>query len=103
MQITLGLYVVTVLAKVVIICIVGKSVYLLFLLGCQYGNPSRIMGNISPVFFSFFPYFFSMWVKVLPVTPQLSAAFVHRVFAYFVRFEGAAVMRIFLWCTQEKI
>ena len=42
------------------------------------------MGNSS----SFFK-FFSVSVKVLPVTPLLSGVFVHRVFfAYFVRFEG---------------
>ena len=35
-----------------------------------------------------------MSVNVLPVTPLLSGVFVHRVFcAYFVRFEGAGVMR----------
>ena len=48
--------------------------------------------------------FFSMSVKVLPVSPLLSGVFVHRVFcAYFVMFEGAGVMRRFLWCTQENI
>ena len=41
--------------------------------------------------------FFSVSVKVLPVTPLLSGVFVHRVFcAYYVRFEGAGVMRRFL-------
>ena len=48
--------------------------------------------------------FFSVSVKVLPVTPLLRGVFVHRVFcAYFVRFEGAGVMRRFLWCTREDI
>ena len=48
--------------------------------------------------------FYSVSVKVLPVTPLLSGVFVHRVFcAYFVTFEGAGVMRRFLWCTQEDI
>ena len=40
----------------------------------------------------------------VPVTPLLSGVIVHRVFcAYFVRFEGAGVMRRFPWCTQENI
>ena len=47
----------------------------------------------------FFLVFFSVSVKVLPVTPLLSGVFVHRVFCvYFVRFEGAGVMRRLL-CT----
>ena len=38
--------------------------------------------------------------KSLACKPLLSGVFVHRVFcAYFVRFEGAGVMRRFLWCT----
>ena len=42
---------------------------------------------------------FSASGKVLPVTPLLSGVFVHRVLsAYFVRFEGAGVMRSLL-CT----
>ena len=46
------------------------------------------------LFFVFFFLFFSVSGKVLPVTPLLSGVFVHRVFcAYFVRFEGAGVMR----------
>ena len=49
-------------------------------------------------------YFFRVGKKVLPVTPLLSSVFVHRVFsAYFVRFEGAGVIRRFPWCTQEKV
>ena len=49
-------------------------------------------------------FFFSVSGKVLPLTPLLSGVFVHRVFcAYFVRFEGAGVMRRFPWCTQENI
>ena len=48
--------------------------------------------------------FFSVSGKVLPVTSLFSGIFEHRVFyAYFVRFEGAGVMRRFLWCTQENI
>ena len=42
-----------------------------FLLGCQYGNPSQKLGDIS----SFFK-FFSVSVKVLHVTPLLSGVFV---------------------------
>ena len=45
-----------------------------------------------------------MSVKDLPVTLLLSGVFVHRVFcAHFVRFEGAGVLRRFLWWTQENI
>ena len=48
--------------------------------------------------------FFSVVVKVLPVTPLLSGVFVHRVFcAYFGGFEEVGIMRRFLWCTQENI
>ena len=61
--------------------------FIILLLGCQYGNPSRKMG------------FFSVSVKVL-----LSGVFLHRVFyAYFVRFERTGVMCRFLWWTQENI
>ena len=61
------------------------------------------MGKKS-LFYYFFKIFFSMSVRVLLVTPLLSGVFVHSVFfAYFVRFEGAAVMRRFLWWTQENI
>ena len=49
-------------------------------------------------------FFFSVSVKDLPVTPMLCGVFVHRVFcAYFVRFEGAGVMRRYLWRTKENI
>ena len=72
-----------------------------FLLGCQYGNPTRKMCNISRFFYFLF---FPVSVKVLPVTPLLSGVFVHGVFCgHFVRFEGAGVMRRFLWCTQDNI
>ena len=55
-------------------------------------------------FFKIFIVFFFVLVEVLPVTPLLNGVFVHKVFcAYFVRFEGAGVMRRFLWCTQENI
>ena len=65
-----------------------------FLLGCLWQS-SRKMGR----FRFFFLVFFSVSVKVLPVTPLLSGVFVHRVFfAYFVRFEAAGVMRSLL-CT----
>ena len=50
---------------------------------CQYGNPSRKVGAIC-LFYLF--YFFSVSVKVLPVTPLVSGVFVHRAFcAYFLR------------------
>ena len=69
--------------------------FYLFLLGCQYGKPNRNLCLISWVFLLFF----SVSGKVLPVTSLLSGVFVHRVFcAYFVRFEGAEVMRSLL-CT----
>ena len=62
---------------------------------CWVAKPSRNLGFISWVFLLFF----SVSGKVLPVTPLLSGVFVHRVFcAYFVRFEGAGVMRSLL-CT----
>ena len=45
----------------------------------------------------FLCFFFPVSVKVLPLTPLLSGVFVHIVLcAYFVRFEGAGVMRRFL-------
>ena len=47
--------------------------------------------------FYFIFYFFSVSVKVLPVTTLLNGVFVQRVFcADFVRFEGVGVMRRFL-------
>ena len=74
------------------------SFFFWFLLGCQYGKPSRNLCLISWVFLLFL-LFFSVSGKVLPVTPLLSGVFVHRVFcAYFVRFEGAGVIRSLL-CT----
>ena len=50
-------------------------------------KPSRNLSLISSFFyFSFL--FFSVSVKVLPVTPLLSGVFVHRAFfAYFLRIE----------------
>ena len=67
------------------------------LLGCQTQSESGFH-------FVVFLLFFSMSGKVLPVTPLLSGVFVHIVLcAYFVRFEGAGVMRRFPWCTQENI
>ena len=58
--------------------------------------------GISVSFHGFF--FFSVSGKVLPVTPLLSSVFVHRVFSvYFVRFEGAGVIRRFPWCSQENV
>ena len=57
-----------------------------FLLGCQYGKPSRGLRLVSYLFIFFF--FFSVSVKVLPVTPLLSGVSVHRAFyAYFLRIE----------------
>ena len=71
----------------------------LFLLGCQYGNPSRKVDGICS--FYFFVVFFSVSVKVLPVTPLVSGVFVHRAFcSYFLRIERVVEMRRFLWWTQ---
>ena len=42
--------------------------------GLPYGNPSRKMGRFLRLIFLFF----SVSVKVLPVTPLLSGVFVHR-------------------------
>ena len=71
------------------------NIFLFFylLLGCQYGNFSQEMGDMRRVLLLFilliqFFLFFSVSVKVLPVTPLLSGVFVHRVFcSYFVWFE----------------
>ena len=64
------------------------------------------MANPVGIWVSFrrFVCFFSVSGKILPVTPLLSSVFVHGVFsAYFVRFEGAGVIRRFPWCTQENV
>ena len=45
--------------------------------------------------------FFSVSVKVLPVTPLLSGIFAHRAScSYFLRIEKVGEMRRFLWWTQ---
>ena len=60
------------------------------------GLPNPVGISVS---FRVFFLLFSVSGKVLPVTALLSGVFVHRVFcAYFVRFEGAEVMRSLL-CT----
>ena len=47
-----------------------------------------------------FSFFFSVWIKVLPVRPLLSGVFVHRAFcAYFLRIERVVEMCRFLWWT----
>ena len=51
----------------------------------------------------FFLVFFSVSVKVSPVTPLVSGVFVHRALcAYFLRIERVVEMRRFLWWTQEN-
>ena len=66
--------------------------------GLPYGNPSGKMGRL------FFLVFFSVSVKVLPVTPLVSGVFVHRALcAYFLRIERVVEMRRFLWWTQENL
>ena len=53
------------------------------------------------VCFIFSLFFFSVSVKVLPVTPLLSVIFVHRAFcSYFFRIERVVEMRRFLRWTQ---
>ena len=53
------------------------------------------------VFLFFSCFFFSVSVKVLPVTPLVSGVFVHRAFcAYFLRIERVVELRRFLWWTQ---
>ena len=50
--------------------------------------------------FFLFLVFFSVSVKVLPVTPLVSGVFVHRAFSgYFLRIERVVEMRRFLWWT----
>ena len=86
------------MGKILINSFAGMDSFSVFRVGLFF----LIMGNISPYFY--FILFFSVSVKVLPVTPLLSGVFVHGVFCpYFVRFEGFGVMRRFLWCTQENI
>ena len=54
-------------------------------------------------FVCFISIFFSVSVKVLPVTPLVSGVFVHRAFcAYFLRIERVVEMHRFLWWTQEN-
>ena len=79
------------------LAVADRKMYLLFT-GLPYGNPSRKVGDIFSVFF----FFFSVSVKVLPVTPLLSGIFVHRAFcSYFLRIERVVEMRRFLWWTQN--
>ena len=65
--------------------------------GLPYGNPSRKVGGVCLVLF----FFFSVSVKVLPLTPLLSGIFVHRALCpYFLRIERIVEMRRFLWWAQ---
>ena len=78
-----------------------KKIFTFFLLGCQYGNRSRKVGRVCSFFIYFIYFFFSVSVKVLPVTPLLNGVFAHRAFcAYFLRIERVVEMGIFLWWTQ---
>ena len=62
----------------------GWDLFVLFLLGCRMAIPVGKWIDFSVVFILFF----SVSVKVLPVTPLLSGVFVHRAFcAYFLRIE----------------
>ena len=68
-----------------------------FLLGCPMANPVGKIGRFP----FFFLVFFSVSVKVLPVTLLVSGVFVHRAFcAYFLRIERVVELRRFLWWTQ---
>ena len=60
----------------VILFILHIFVLTYLLLGCPMANPCRKIGRF-PVFFLVF---FSVSVKVLPVTPLVSGVFVHRAF-----------------------
>ena len=65
------------------------------LLGCRMAIP---VGKWVDLFILFY---FSVSVKVLPVTPLLSGVFVYRAFcSYFLRIERVVEMRRFLWWTQ---
>ena len=68
--------------------------------GLPMGKPSRGLRFVC--LFSFFPFFFfSVSVKVVPVTTLVSGVFVHRPFcAYFLRIERVVELRRFLWWTQ---
>ena len=53
------------------------------------------------LFVFFFLVFFSVSVKVLPVTPLVSGVFVDRAFCeYFLKIERVVELRRFLWWTQ---
>ena len=63
--------------------------------GLPYGKPSWKLGRFSVLVF------FSVSVKVLPVTPLVSGVVVDRAFcAYFLRIERVVELRRFLWWTQ---
>ena len=66
-----------------------------------YGQTqSRSSFSLFVLFFLVF-FFFSVSVKVLPVTPLVSGVFVYRAFcAYFLRIERVVELRRFLWWTQ---
>ena len=68
--------------------------------GLPMGKPSRGLRLVC--LFSFFLFFFfSVSVKVLPVTPLVSGVFVYRACcAYFLRIERVVELRRFLWWTQ---
>ena len=71
--------------------------------GLPMGKPSRGLRFVCLFsFFSFFlVFFFSVSVKVLPVTTLVSGVFVHRAFcSYFLRIERVVELRRFLWWTQ---
>ena len=75
----------------------GRARFLLFnrfITGLPVGQTQSESGLHFIVFY----FFFSVSGKGLSVTPLLSSVFVHRVFSeYFVRFEGAGVIRRFPW------
>ena len=77
--------------KIVSDCFSGehhRQQCLSLLLGCQTQSESVFNFVVFFIFRFLFFIFFSVSVKVLPVTPLLSGVFVHRAFyAYFLRIE----------------
>ena len=77
-----------------------------FITGLPMANPVEVCVLFVCLFsffsfFFFFLVFFSVSVRVLPVTPLVSGVFVHRAFcAYFLRIERVVELRRFLWRTQ---
>ena len=66
----------------------GFALHFTYYWVASMANPVEICVSFVGLFIYFFVFIFSLSVKVLPVTPLLSAVFVHRAFcAYFLRIE----------------